>query len=140
MRVVLDTNVPISALLFHGRLSFITKGMRRDIITPCFSIATWTELKRVLNYPHLSLPLLMEGVTESDLLSQLEIISIFVADAPSPFPIPTDPSDEAILAGALAAHARALVAGDKHILALKLHSPVPILNPWEFKIFLDKNL
>lgn len=136
MRVVLDTNVLISALLYHGRLTFIAKGMRRGIITPCFSITTWTELKRVLNYPHLSLPLLMEGVTENDLLSRLEIDAVFVGDIPSPFPIPADPSDEAMLACALAAHARALVSGDRHLLALKSNFPIPILNPQEFKSFL----
>ena len=50
MRVVLDTNVLISAFLFGGRLGRIVKLIEQGQIVPCFIISTFEELRKVLAY------------------------------------------------------------------------------------------
>lgn len=55
MRVVLDTNVVISALLFAGRLSRILELWQDGKIKPLISKETFNELRRVLEYPKFAL-------------------------------------------------------------------------------------
>ena len=56
MRLVLDTNVVVSVLLFgHGSLSWIMESWRSGQILPIISEATSAELKRVLSYPRFNL-------------------------------------------------------------------------------------
>ena len=55
-RVVLDTNVILSALLFtHGRLLPIRVGWQREAFVPLVSTATAAELIRGLSYPKFKL-------------------------------------------------------------------------------------
>ncbi len=55
IRVVLDTNVLISALLFKGELSRIVGLWQKGKIVPVISKETFSELKTVLEYPKFSL-------------------------------------------------------------------------------------
>lgn len=138
MRVVLDTNVILSAFLFGGRLTFITDLIARGAITPCFSYITWRELERTLTYPHLADALRHLNVAPKELLIKLEVSSVFVEDILSPISILDDPADEAILACALSANAHFLVTGDKHLLKLAARSPVAILTPQQFRVWWNK--
>lgn len=133
MRVVLDTNVLLSAFLFGGRLQFIVELIAAGKITQCFSSTTWAELCRVLEYPKLSFPLEKRGINLQDFLSRLSINSLFFFPSPSSIKIPKDKSDEAFIACALAASAKAIITGDKHLLALQKSFSISILTPQEFK-------
>ena len=46
---------------------------------------------------------------------------------PLPAPVSVDPDDDAVLACAVAAHAQAIVSGDRHLLDLKINQGIPIL-------------
>lgn len=70
MRVVLDTNVLVSALLFGGRLQYIVELLVQGDIRPCFSFSTWRELDRVFHYPHLQSALRRRDVSPQELLSR----------------------------------------------------------------------
>ena len=51
-RLVLDTNILISALLFHaGSLSWLRHAWQSDTIRPLAGRETTAELLRVLHYP-----------------------------------------------------------------------------------------
>ena len=54
-RVVLDTNVLVSALLFTGKLSKIVDLWQRGKMIPLISRETFGELRAVLEYPKFSL-------------------------------------------------------------------------------------
>ncbi len=54
-RVVLDTNVLLSALLFKGKLSRIVKLWTKRKIIPVSTRETFEEFKEVLLYPKFSL-------------------------------------------------------------------------------------
>lgn len=136
MRVVLDTNVLISAVLYGGRLQFILDLLERGVITPCFSRATWGELGRVFDYPQFVQLFAKHELAPEAVLARLEMQSVFVEDTASPIPIPNDRTDEAVLACALAAPAKVLVTGDQHLLALDSLAPIPIIKPSAFKKWL----
>ena len=55
LKVVLDTNVLVSALLFKGELSKIVDLWERGRIIPLISHETFDEFKRVIAYPKFSL-------------------------------------------------------------------------------------
>lgn len=133
MRVVLDTNVLISAFLFGGKLKFIIDLLKHGTITPCFSYTTWDELQRVLQYPHLLPVLQKQDIDSEDLLARIELQSLLFSNSHSPISIPEDKNDEAFLACALVASAKAIITGDKHLLTLASIFPIPILTPQRFK-------
>jgi len=55
VRVVLDANILVSALLFKGELLKIVDLWKRGRITPVVSRETFHEFMRVLEYPKFSL-------------------------------------------------------------------------------------
>jgi uncharacterized protein len=64
-RVVIDTNIIISALIFGSRVSRLRLAWQDDLFTPLVSKATTTELIRVLAYPKFKLT----PTEQEDLLS-----------------------------------------------------------------------
>ncbi len=135
MRVVLDTNVLVSAFLFGRHLEFIVEGISHGEFSPCFSYTTWSELERVLTYPHLAKAFQRANISAADVLARLEVDAILVPVTPSSLKIPTDPDDESILACAAAARAAAIVTGDRHLLEVAPRFFIPILTPKAFQVF-----
>ena len=127
-RLVLDTNILVSALLFHsGRLSWLRGAWSSGRIRPLAGRETTAELIRVLGYPKFRL-------SDSDRQDILEDYLPFCETAAVPDPPPAvpecrDPFDRPFLELALAARADALVTGDADLQALSDAFVVPILTP-----------
>jgi len=130
-RVVLDTNVLVSALLFRaGTVTWLRHAWQSDAISPLASRDTVEELIRVLAYPKFRL---MESDRDDllgDYLPWCETVAV-----PDALAIPDcpDPFDRPFLALALAAGADALITGDKALLGMAQRFAVPILTPAEFR-------
>jgi putative PIN family toxin of toxin-antitoxin system len=125
MRVVLDTNIVLSALLFStGRLAWVRQAWQCQRLQPLVCRETAGELLRVLAYPKFELSAKEQRALLGDFLPYAETLSL-----PMPWP-PTpacrDEKDRVFLALAQAAHADALVSGDADILALKNQFPLCI--------------
>ncbi len=132
VRVVLDTNVAVSALLFHsGALSWLRGAWREGSIRPLVSRETTTELMRVLAYPRFALNIDDQGDLLDEYLPCCEIVEIPVP--PPVIPECRDVFDRPFLELALAGRADALVTGDSDILALSDALAVPILSPAAFR-------
>jgi len=126
-RLVLDTNVLLSALLFHaGSLSWLRPAWQSETIIPLASRDTTAEMIRVLSYPKFRLNDDEREDLLADYLPWCETVTV-----PNPTEIPDcrDPFDRPFLALALAAKADALVTGDKDLLVLGETFSVPILTP-----------
>ena len=124
-RVVLDTNIFVSALLFTGRASSLVSFWREERIIPLVSKEMVQEYLRVLSYPKFSLT-----EKEIHILFHEEILFFSkVIQITKPFP-PTcrDPADDHFLACAVAGKADALVTGDEDLLVLKRMGHCPILS------------
>lgn len=132
MRVVLDTNVIVSASLWKKRLRPIHDAIRQRRITPCFSKATWAELQRALGYRKLARQLEKSNITSERIMKLIASRAYFVPAVPYVEVISEDPADNEILACALASRAKLIVSGDNHLLSLERFQNIPILLPAEF--------
>lgn len=134
-RVVLDTNVVLSALVFGGgrtaRLRYAWQSRR---FAPLASKETVQELTRVLAYPKFGL----KAREQEDLLSDYLpfCVTVVVVDPP-PTPLCRDPFDRPFLELALAGAADFLVTGDEDLLSLAGEFPCPIVKVDEFLVELE---
>ncbi|MBW2030890.1 MAG: putative toxin-antitoxin system toxin component, PIN family [Deltaproteobacteria bacterium] len=125
MRVVLDTNVVISALLFTGRLSRIVELWQEGKIIPLVSKETFHELRRVLEYPKFTLSTgEIRSIIEYEILPFFEVVEVSrgVKGACR------DPEDDKFLSCAIAGTAACIVTGDKDLLNLKEYRSVKIIS------------
>jgi putative PIN family toxin of toxin-antitoxin system len=135
-RVVLDTNVAVSALVFReGRLDWLREAWAAGRVVPLVSAETVAELVRVLAYPKLKLS---EEDTK-DLLAHYMEHAEAVREAGASVRVPAcrDPDDRKFLQLAYAAKADALVTGDEDLLTLSGKSRIPILTPDALKAELE---
>lgn len=132
MRVVLDTNVLISAFLWQKNLKPIYQAIRQKKIVPCFNQATWQELKRVLAYKKFAKQLAKTNIAEEEIAKLLTSRAHFSISHSEINIIQDDPSDNNQLACAESAQASFIVSGDKHLLRIKKFEETPIVSPKEF--------
>ena len=130
-RLVLDTNVLVSALLFPaGAVSWLRDAWQSQAVVPLASRETTAELLRVLSYPKFQLTADEREDLLADYLPWCETVNV---SAPPAVPACRDPFDRPFLELALVGHADALVTGDGDLLALVPVFSVPILTPHELK-------
>lgn len=128
IKIVLDTNVLISALLFKGELSKVVELWKKGRIVPLFSRETYREFKAVLGYPKFSLTgQEIKMLVEEEVLPYFEIIDITKKASG----ICRDPDDDKFIACAVSASANFIVSGDKDLLDLKKYKSVRIINASE---------
>ena len=130
-RVVLDTNLVLSALLFaNGRLVALRDAWREGHCVPLISKTTAAELIRVLAYPKFKL-------SDADQHELLDDYLPWCATVRMPYPPPVtpvcrDPFDQPFLQLALAGKADYLVSGDKDLLSLAAQFDKPIVSAEQF--------
>jgi len=129
VKVVVDTNVLVSAFLFGGKPGKLILLWQRDTIRPLASKEIIEEYLRVLTYPKFKL-----AEEDINFLLYQEILPYFeVIDVkPGPSIIKKDPEDDKFIRCALAGKARCIISGDRHLLALKTYQKVKILTPLDF--------
>ncbi len=116
-RVVLDTNVVLSALVFgSGPAARVRTGWQSGRFVPLASTATARELVRVLAYPKFRLTPGEQEDLLADYIPWVRVVRI--PDPPPQVPACRDPFDEAFLHLAAAGNADVLVSGDKDLLVL----------------------
>ena len=116
-RVVLDTNVVLSALLFAGGpTGRVRRGWQAGRFVPLASKATAQEFVRVLGYPRFRLSVEEQHELLADFMPWVEVVRI--PEPPPPTPACRDPFDLPFLQLAIAGRARVLVSGDRDLLAL----------------------
>ena len=129
IKVVIDTNVVISALLFGGVPGKLISLWQGSAVEPIASKEIIDEYLRVLTYPKFKL-----NEEEINFLLYQEILPYFdVIDAPAgPRVIKKDPADDKFIRCAVAAKAKYIISGDQHLLALKNYQAIKILSPADF--------
>lgn len=128
-RVVLDTNVLVSSLLFSGVSSRLVGLWQGGAFEPVASGAMVREYTRVLAYPKFKLSKEEAlGLLKEEVLPFLVPVTVHRV-----LPvIKEDPADDQFLACALAGKADAIVSGDKHLLNLGHYREIPILTVRQF--------
>jgi len=135
-RIVLDTNVVVSALVFGGAVAAVRRAWQARRCTPLISRETVHELVRVLAYPRFQLEANEREDLLADYLPYAEAVRI-------PLPPPVVPScrdrfDLPFLELALAGQADALVSGDRDLVAVSGRTAFAVLSPEAFIAWLQR--
>ena len=137
LRVVLDTNVVLSALLFRqGRLSPLSAAWQSQRFTPVANRQTVSELTQVLGYPKFKLSVADVQTVLSAYLPHVEVHSAKMLERQSSSVAQCrDPKDQIFLDLALSAQVDWLVSGDEDLLVLddptQQRNPVRICSPFD---------
>ena len=126
-KVVVDTNVIISAFGWGGKPLAIMNLMERGVIRNCISEHTLKELIAALSYPKLA----FSHATQTAILEFVFAYSDMYDPAERIFAAP-DPDDDKFIECAAASRSRVIITGDKRFLTLKRYEGIRILSPEEF--------
>lgn len=128
MRVVLDTNVLVSALIFPGGSpEFVYRLVLEERIELITSRTLLAELGSVLEAKFGWEPTRVEeSVGQLTRMATLVEATVAIAE------ITADPADDRVLEAAAAGEAAAIVSGDRHLLSLGTWREIPIQTPADF--------
>ena len=128
-RVVLDTNVLISSLLFKGEASRIVVLWQKSKIIPLISKETFDELRAVLEYPKFSLSGgEIKSIIEDEILPFFEVVEV----EKNIKGVCRDPGDDKFISCAVSGEANWIVSGDKDLSDLGKYQSVEIIQVSEF--------
>ena len=121
-RIVVDTHVLVSGLLFDGKPGKLVKLWKEGRVVPLCSKEIVKEYLRVLAYPKFQF-----SESEIDFLLTHEILPYFevLTVKPGKLFVTMDPSDDKFIWCAIEGCAEVIVSGDEHLLNLS-PSPVPV--------------
>jgi putative PIN family toxin of toxin-antitoxin system len=137
MRVVADTNVVVSGLLWRGNPRRVLDAARDGIIELFTSIALLEELEDVLSREKFAPRLEAAEVTARELVLGYAALAAVVEAPPIEPVILADPDDDAVLACALAARCEVVASGDNHLVDLRQYKEVRILTASQLSVELS---
>jgi hypothetical protein len=135
LRVILDTNILISALIVPvGASSYLYQCWRRSLFTLISSEEQLVEFRRVTRYPRLER--FLSPAAAGTMLNEVRALAVLTGPLPR-VDVSPDPTDNFLLAMAVAGKADYLVTGDgKHLLSLGRHRKTHIVTAREAALVL----
>ena len=128
MRVVLDTNVLISGLIWPRGIpaqvvALARQGRVRSVISPVLLEEFREVLERKIGFQRDFIEAVVETVVEhSEIVSPRRALHV----------VRSDPDDDRVLECAVEGKADAVVTGDRHLLGLRAFRSISILSPRDF--------
>lgn len=133
MRIVIDTNIWISGLLWKGDAWHLLNLVEQGKVDLCIAYPMLLELEEVLSYDRLQPRLAVLQETAAQLagyaLSLAAPFDVSRADLPI---VDSDPDDDIFLLCAAEANASYVVTSDRHLLVLEYYQDIPIVTIEEF--------
>jgi uncharacterized protein len=133
MRVVLDTNVILSGILFGGKPRQILEAAVAGTLKMFISEAIVSELKGVLQRPKFGLT---SQIVEA-IVAELSSVAEWVVPQSHVEIIKDDITDNSVLDCALEANADYIVSGDEHLLKVERCGKIAIVTPDTFLRLLE---
>lgn len=119
MRVVLDTNTLVSAVISPGGPPRrLLDGARAQAFELCSSATPLAELLDLLSREKFAARLAQAGITPQGVVGELRHMATMATPQVVPRVIEHDADDDHVLACALAGQTDSIVSGDKHLLGL----------------------
>lgn len=132
MRLVLDTNVAASGLLWGGTPAQLLDAAQIGEVELFTSAVLLAELAGILKREKFAKALAATGLSVEELVLGYAALATVIMPAEIPPTIAADPGDDLVLACALAAKADLIVSGDKHLHSLGEHyQGIAIVRPAE---------
>lgn len=128
MKIVLDTNIFISGIFFHGPPAQILEAWKLSKIQIVLSKEIIEEYQRVAEalaekYSEIDISAIIELVTIHGEIINTEEIEVFECE---------DPDDNKFIECAIASKAKLIVSGDKHLLKINGFQEVAVYKPRDF--------
>ena len=131
MRLVLDTNIVVSGLIWGGvPRQLLDLGVDSQV-TLFTSSVLLDELADVLGRGKFTAMLASQQITPAFLMQRYGMLAKLVRPEPIARTVPNDADDDAVLAAALAAQADIIATGDSSLLTLHPWRGIRILNAAE---------
>jgi putative PIN family toxin of toxin-antitoxin system len=127
MRVVADTNIVVSGLMWRGDPSRILDAGRAGKIQLWTTFALLAELEDVLRREKFASRLASAVVDPRDLILGYAALASVIEPVDIEPVVLDDPDDDAVIACAIAAHCEVIVSGDSHLLDLKQYQGIRIV-------------
>lgn len=131
MRLVVDTNVLVSAFLWEGTPGRLIELAGEKVVQLYTSRALLDELAATLTKKKLAKPVAATGLTAEQMLANYRRIATLVTARQLTAQVSRDADDDQVLACAIAARANLIVSGDDDLLILKAFQGIPIVSPAE---------
>ena len=128
MRLVLDTNVVVSALIWGGVPYKLIEAAAAGDIELVTSSALLAELREVLGREHLASRLAKQRSSVEQAIGFYGELAISVSPLDTPRVVPGDVDDDHVIAAAVAGDAEIVVSGDRHLLSMGSYQGIGIVN------------
>ena len=128
MRIVLDTNVLISAVGWGGIPEQVLAAGLSGRFQLCTSSTLLVELERVLAYPTVARAVERRNFLGAEIARMYRQSAMVIETTALLRPVSRDPDDDHVLACALSARADYLVSGDDDLLSLAVFEGIEIVN------------
>ena len=133
MRVVVDTNVIISALISPaGPPGRIIAAWHRRQITVVVSEAMLVELRDAMHYPRVRRRISMTDEELSTVLDDLASAATAIDEPDHVAVLVRDPDDAIFVEAAVAGNADYIVTGDRDLLELGSYEGIRVVTPADF--------
>lgn len=126
MRLVLDTNVVASALLWGGAPRQLLQAGREGRVALFTSAPLLAELADILGRPKFAAKIGASGLTVGQLVERYALLAAPVRPAPTARVAP-DPDDDVVIGTAFGAAAAWVVTGDRALLSVGAHQGVRLV-------------
>ena len=138
LRLVLDTNVVVSGLLWGGHSRRLLELALTDTVALYTSPVLVEELNQTLHCAKLAKRIAALQTTAQDLSERYSAMATLVVPQQVPRVIARDADDDQVLACALEAHAHLIASGDRHLHSLGgNYQGVRIVTPAEAALLLQ---
>lgn len=137
MRIVIDTNVFISATFWKGDSFKILEKVQNGELELVLSKDIIDEYNRVLNYEEITTKVKIKELEANFILGELVAMSLIVTPMIYHHTVKNDPDDDKFIDAAIQGHAKYIISQDRHLLDIKESEGVKILKPEDFLKLLD---
>ncbi len=139
LRVVLDTNIVVSGMLWSGAPSKIMEAVYTRRIRPVVTELLLDELSSVLKRPKFENRLKLVGKSLDELIHHYVVFAEVIDSQPLPRPVSVDQDDDMFIACAVTGKVDYLVSGDPHLLTIRQFQQIQIVTAVAFLTLLASN-
>ena len=132
MRIVIDTNLLVSALITNGVPRQLLEAAKDGMFSLITSEVLLAELLDVMTRDKFAVRLAQASLTPESIVNDLRTLAVVVLPTFVPRVVLTDPDDDHVLVAALAGAADLIASGDKRdLLPLASYETIPIMTAKE---------